>query len=241
MKFKRTLIIIAILGAVLAAGFFSAEVQAEPISEEDILIIISPKESCQLTIDMLVEAGIDRGSFWDSEHRECWLRTNVEGSTCYPAYEVWGVEGYKDGDILIWHWVERGCVLHYHRPEVTIVDPLMGTHMFPNGGKFKHEPLTCEGRCRIAVYALTDAAKRALGDAPGAVIGRAYIQIFDEFGDVDYGEFTFCLPHFARENLAFYRLGGGNQWTYLGGYHDGRNFCMSGTMSGNYILVDFGP
>jgi len=132
-------------------------------------------------------------------------------------------------------------------PEVTpvatpnsyvIIDPERGSEQLGQGAGFGYEAQTCDGRCRIAQSALTGVGKRALGSAPGQVIGKTYVQIFDQSGNLDYGEFSLCLPAKGADAPAFYRLGGGNTWTYMGGYWRGNQFCMSGTMSGNYILVD---
>jgi len=232
MKSKLILLFTAVLSVVLVAGFSSMEVQAEEVT---------PEASCKAYIEDLVEDGIDMGSFWENYLEECWLRTSVEGSSCYPAYEVWDVRYYFDGLEQKWEWESKGCVARYNRPKDSFRDPSSGFHYInkPAAGTFEYGWNTCDGLCRIAVHTMTYRALELLEEAPARVLGKAYIQILDGSGNVDYGEFTFCMPAKGARSPVFYRLGAGHQWyPILNGHWEINLYCMQGEMSGNYILVD---
>lgn len=235
MKRKIILLLTVILGVVLLAGLVSFEARAAEEEEP------TPEEVCREAIKDLVDAGIDMGSFWEEDLDECWLRTSVEGSSCYPAFEVWEVNYYFIDSVQYWEWDSLGCIARYNHPTDSFKDPSYGFHYLnkPSGGTFEYEPRTCAGLCRIAVHALTIHAKEMLEEAPGRVLGKGYIQILDAFGQVDYGDFTFCLPAKGAKNPAFFRLGAGRQWYQItNGHWDINLYCMRGDMSGNYILVD---
>ena len=108
-------------------------------------------------------------------------------------------------------------------------------YLFPS--TFTYDPGTCEGRCRVVTTTITGDAKAALGDLPGKVIGKAYVQILDLEGNPTTGNFKLCLKAKNAKNPAFFRYTSSG-WQYFGGYPSGKKFCMNGYMSGNYVLVD---
>lgn len=235
MKKKFFMLLTVILGVVLIAGLVTLEARAA--EEED----PTPEEDCKAMIKDLVDDGIDMGSFWENYLEECWLRTSVEGSSCYPAFEVWEPNYYFIGLEEHWEWNSLGCVARYNHPRDVFKDPSYGFHYInkPSAGTFEYEWRTCAGVCRIEVHALIPKASEKLEEAPGRVLGKGYIQILDGFGNVDYGDFTFCLPAKGAKSPAFFRFGAGRQWhPVLGGHWDINLYCMRGDASGNYILVD---
>lgn len=234
MKVRKLSVIFALLGVILASGFLTAEVQAA--DEEP----ITPGESCHEMIKILQESKIDMGSFWEEDLNECWLRTSVEGSTCYPGYEVYYPVYFFVGLDLFWTWESYGCVARYNRPNDFFKDPSMGFHVLNNGpGTFEYEWRTCAYLCRINAHGLTERATELLEEAPGRILEKTYLQIFDEFGKAGFGDFTFCLPAKGAKMPTYFRLGAGNQWVQIiGGHWDINMYCMQGEMSGNYILVD---
>ena len=193
---------------------------------------------------------------WSSDTQLCYVKDF--STTCAPLYDMYAFTGTNFQDVSDWDMVGCGYppgeepeetpevtpeVTPEATPEATpisyvIIDPERGSEHLGQGVDFGYEAQTCDGRCRIALSALTGAAKRALTSAPGKVVGKSYVQIFDQSGSLDYGNFTLCLSARGADAPAFYRLGGGNGWVYMGGYWKGNQFCMRGTMSGNYILVD---
>ena len=232
MKTQKLMLFLAALGVVVLAGLVSLDAKADDVT---------PEEDCKAAIDDLVEAGIDMGSFWEEDLNECWVRTSVEGSSCYPGYEVWYVQYITVGSSTYWDWESYGCVARYNRPTDVIKDPSYGFHYINKtaAGTFEYEPRTCSVKCRIAVHSLTLHATEMLEEAPGRVLGKAFIQIYDEFGNAGLGDFTFCLPAKGAKSPTFFRLGAYQQWyPVTNGHWELNLYCMQGEMSGNYILVD---
>lgn len=205
----------------------------------------TPEQACLYFGDVMDP---EADTIWSDETDLCYLMDST--SACYPQYALFEFTGTDFLDISQWTMV--GCgYLPGEEPEPTpeatpkatpqshvIIDPERGSEKLGQGAGFGYEALTCDGRCRIALSDLTGAGKRALNSAPGQVIGKNYVQIFDQSGNLDYGYFTLCLYAKGADAPAFYRLGGGNSWVYMGGFWKGNQFCMAGTMSGNYILTD---
>ena len=85
---------------------------------------------------------------------------------------------------------------------------------------------------------LTGAAIRSLGSLTGKILGKTYVQIRDDDGNLTSGDFKLCLQAKGAKNPYFFRFGGGKAWNPVGGYWNGARFCMNGTSSGNFVLVD---
>ena len=234
MKFKKLFVLFALLVVVFSAGFFTTEVFAADEEPK------TPEESCLEMIESLEDMNINMGSFWEHDLNECWLRTSVEGSTCYPGYEVWYPVYFWVGLDLYFTWDSYGCIARYNRPNDFFKDPSMGFHVLNNGpGTFEYEWRTCTYLCRLNAHGLTERATELLEEAPGKVLDKTYIQIFDEFGKAGFGDFTFCLPAKGAKNPTWFRLGAYHQWyPIIGGHWEINTYCMQGEMSGNYILVD---
>jgi len=244
-------------GIVLAAIFIGLLVTGVSVGDAEARQQFSPGEECALEISSFSK--MDQGSFFDPETQRCYIRYfyNSNNSTkgnyfgkqnsCYPDFNVrqavWtnNIFDIKSKTNLPWFWQELGCMGGpSNQSDNVIKDPLRGNHDTGAGGSFGYEAQTCAGACRIDQHALTGKAKNALGALDGKVVGKTYVQIKDKNGTLDYGNFTLCLQAMGAKNPAFFRYGGGNTWSYMGGYLKGAQFCMVGTMSGNYVLVDMG-
>lgn len=234
---KRNLLFssLTVMIVLIAVGLSAIPAQAQSI-------YLTPAEECYM--DMIFSLGsFDRGSFWDSGTQRCYIRYSDGmgmNSICYPGFNTFqavtltAASPRNSGSV--WFWDYMGCTTFDGHGNL-IIDPNKGNADLGGGATFGYEADTCDGKCQISRYGLTPPAKNALGNLPGKVIGKSYIQIRDKSGDLDFGEFTFCLPAKNAKNPAFYRYTGNGNWSYKGGWWKGDQFCMFGTMSGNYVLI----
>ena len=247
MKKQYGIIFTAVLIGLLASGLSFGEAAAKGAW--------TPKESCMMEIEYLKDVGANKGSFFDAKTERCFIRYDFGSGEkvrtqshnfCYPMFDVhqavWGnpLNIFQDNQTKFYsgfYWVYLGCM---EFTDNVIRDPLRGSQKTGGGSDFSYEANTCDGGCRVDQYTLTGPAKNALSALDGKVVGKTFVQIKDKNGNLDYGDFTLCLQSMGAKNPAFFRYGGGNSWSYMGGYLKGSKVCMAGTMSGNYVLVDMG-
>ncbi|MBN2043733.1 MAG: hypothetical protein JW757_01835 [Anaerolineales bacterium] len=236
---KKGLIIFAGMMAfgLLFAGFSTSDARAVSIT--------TPQESCQFALNTPGFTFLP-GSHYNAANEQCILGWTYEkdGYTnyCYPQLDiyqvVWGempIVGDKNGlPTTSWYWEFVGCAGSGH----FIKDPNQGSANLGNGYEFNYERETCANGCNVTKFGITAPAKRALGSLSGTVVNKTYVQIRDDDGMPVSGEFSLCFYAKGAENPHFFRWAGGDNWTHMGGFWKGDNFCMGGNYSGNYVLVE---
>jgi hypothetical protein len=234
MKTRVAFLIITVVLVLAAAGLFAGEAKA---------LGIPPEFFCMMSINIMESEGWGTG-YWVAASQQCYLKIYPS----FPDYDMFvsiygtcsGYYGFQtviDGFGGI-EFLLIGCFGGGSSNGNVFTDPLAGQQNLGDGAGFGYDANTCDGKCSISRHGLTPAAKNALGELPGKVIGKTFVQIKDKNGDLDIGNFTLCLPAKSANTPAFYRFVGSGNWSYIGGYWKGDQFCMAGTMSGNYVLVD---
>ena len=227
---KKSLLIFAsvLVVVIFVAGISVNAAQAQHVPQ--------PSQLCEFTLNYYDSIGaLLRGSKWDAVKERCILgiydKTNGTTNICYPRLDIYQVEWQSS---TMWTFNFIGCT----GPGGFIKENTRGESNLGNGTSFEHESQTCVNGCQVSKSALTGAANSALGSLDGKVLGKTYIQIRDNNGNLTSGDFKLCFQAKGTSNPYFYRFGGGKSWTPMGGYWNGNQFCMSGSASGNYVLVD---
>lgn len=237
MMKKNLFLFVAVFVIVLFAAGLSAE------EAKAIIPTLTPAQDCQHILDSLASWGWLIGGHWDPVAQQCLFKfdSGYGKNSCYPNFDALAVSepivfDPRNGGVIIvsYFWKFGGCV----GDGSYIKDPNRGEANLGDGISFQYENQTCANGCDITKFGLTGAAKNALGSLKGKVLGKTYVQIRDDDGNLVSGDFKLCYYAKGAANPYFFRYGGSKSWSPFGGYWNGNNFCMSGTTSGNYVLVD---